>query len=1002
MDTMRRRILGTVCAASVAAAAAAYAAEPVHYAVCVGVNEYDAEYVPSDNWLRGCVLDACNIWTNITERGEWTKKTAITLLNSEATKAAIRGAITNAAAVAEPGDVFLYMHSSHGGNYGTNDGKDVCICAYDGSYDDWELAEDLAMFKSGVKVVVMVDACHSGGLFKSRSGMRSAAKSEAGDAAASFDIAGRVGAYIDAIRAKDSRVRGLKSRGISSSEIGWLTAADFDQYSWDGREGGKFTAAVVKGWDNGFCDDRPCGDENNYADFYELWNYAKDIATGNGRPGTEDYTQAQCANTNVLLSVTAGWVGSEPPPGPDDPPRFRAVKDASVDVGQTMSFYVRVYAPASAPATLAIAEGDESATLADGVFSFTPTACGTYNFVLSAGNANGVTNEEFAISAVLAWPPTPTIEDAAPEWTAIPVQNAQVGRLSMVDLANFVSGWPTPDIELVEGDATLEGTVLKFTPSATGTSTFSVCASNRLGTANATLSVEVGELAPKKFAVCVGINEYEEISSLGGCVNDAKYMAANLVERGGWDNADVTVLTDERATKSAIRGAISNVVAQAMPGDVFVYEHSSHGGQFNATDDEEEPLYGEDGLDTFLCVHDESYYDNTTAYNDYEIAADLAAFPSGVKVAVIVDACHSGGLFKSRRAAKASAASFDIAGRVSKIIDSERAGRKARGEDVSRSLSADEIGWAVAAEYYEYSYDGGFYHSDKWFTDVMYGEEYFVDTWYGGYYDYPDSYKAGGVFLASATWGWWTGDADTDKDGLCDVHEFWKSGYDFCSVIGEFRYGDGDYNYYPQCTNVTVLQSIELGWTKPEEAYPEIAAGAAPEIVASALAGSADSAVVEHVVGVDAYSAYRAWAQSVKSPGGAAPAGAQSVRESPCAWLSFALGSDALLGGDLADDGVRIVGFGAADAGSGGGRFALEVSVEGVSIGSSAAVPEAQLLANLAEVMSVEGAETPDPNAFDSDGVEVWVCPPVGGRARLEASPPDDAVDAFFFRVKVE
>ena len=67
-----------------------------------------------------------------------------------------------------------------------------------------------------------------------------------------------------------------------------------------------------------------------------------------------------------------------------------------------------------------------------------------------------------------------------------------------------------------------------------------------------------------------------------------------------------------------------------------------------------------------------------------------------------------------------------------------------------------------------------------------------------------------------------------------------------------------------------------------------------------------------------------------------------------------------------------------------------------------AAVPEALLLANLAEVMAVEGAETPDPNAFDTDGVEVWVCPPVGGRALLEVAPSDDAVDAFFFRVKVE
>lgn len=39
--------------------------------------------------------------------------------------------------------------------------------------------------------------------------------------------------------------------------------------------------------------------------------------------------------------------------------------------------------------------------------------------------------------------------------------------------------------------------------------------------------------APSRYALCVGINRYKEISSLEGCVNDANFMAANLIERGG-------------------------------------------------------------------------------------------------------------------------------------------------------------------------------------------------------------------------------------------------------------------------------------------------------------------------------------------------------------------------------------------------------------------------------------------------------------------------------------
>ena len=54
---MRKIISGIACAASLLAVAGAYAAGPVYRAVCVGVNEYDTDYVPRDNWLQGWVGD---------------------------------------------------------------------------------------------------------------------------------------------------------------------------------------------------------------------------------------------------------------------------------------------------------------------------------------------------------------------------------------------------------------------------------------------------------------------------------------------------------------------------------------------------------------------------------------------------------------------------------------------------------------------------------------------------------------------------------------------------------------------------------------------------------------------------------------------------------------------------------------------------------------------------------------------------------------------------------
>ena len=1101
--------LAAVIAGAIAMASALFgemAAASTNYAVCVGINQYSTAYIRQDQWLSGCVPDARHICTNITERGEWKPENVTLLLNSGAKKTSIRSAITRVAAKAVPGDVFLYYHSSHGGNTSSaNDSLDVFLCTYNANYTDAELAADLAKFQSGVKVVVMVDACNSGGLFKSldgdedaisttgargsatltdlqdppeRSGSSRAIDNDA--VATSFGLAGRVSAAIDAIRAGESRRRGA-ARGIDSSEIGWITAADYNQYSWDNDAGtgGVFTDAALAGWTYGYCDDRDYGDEDCYADFYELWNFAKDFATGKAQSG-EDHTDAQCANADVLRSVRAGWVGDRET-ATDDPPRFRPIGTIEPDVGQLVSGYVRVYTPTNATAMVSIVSGHPSATLVDGVFSFTPPAVDDYEFTLAATNANGSTNMTFTVSSypvmpenlhvtnvasnsfTACWSPAAGAEwyklgvvvgrqsdwsssyksyavfgdyvgnvtnyvisdlkpdtyytfwvwacsgdknsyvssrktvrtdkiHSRPSWSGIPVQTGQVGRPFVLDLARFIDGHPASGLTLTEGSATLAGTVLSFTPSATGTYPFTVVVSNDVGSAETSFSVEAGPPTSKRFALCVGINKYEVINGLDGCVNDAEFMAANLMERGGLDTADVTILTDAAATKSAIRGAISNIVAQSMAGDTFIYQHSSHGGQFY--DETGELIYGEDGKATFICVYDEDYYDNATAYNDYEIAEDLAAFPAGVKVAVIVDACHSAGLFKSRDEARAAAASFDLAGRVSSLIDAGRARRRALGEDVARTISASEIGWATAAEYYEYSMDGGFYHTDEWLTNDDYGWGYLVQVdQNNGYFDYPSFYRIGGVFLTSATWGWWNGDADTDvaagdNDGLCDVYELWKKGHDFCTAFGTYWYWDSDYNYNPQCTNVTVLRSIELG---------RAGGGPSPRSIALMLTGAGDAGLAANITNAAVYSAYLDWITTVKGSDGTTAAGEKAVWASPYSWLSFALGSDTLMTNSLTSADVTITSF--APAGD-DGAFALEVEIAPLAIGSGVA-DQAVLLSNLAQIIGIEGATSLATDNFSSDGIGVTFSSPDNGRIRLLATPPADAGDSFFMRVKV-
>lgn len=380
-------------------------ASAANYGVFVGLNTYNTSYIGSDSFLDGCVPDAMHVYTNATQRGSWTAGNSQVLTNALGTRVRIRQAISNYAATAVSGDTFLYFHSSHGGNDDWPYSTSVYLCAYDADYSDVLLAQDLAKFATGVKVVVMVDACHSGGLFQSKAaGTRSLAAAEPG----SWDLAARVTELMEADRAAKI-ARGVKGvdKLISASEIGWVTAANYDQYSWDDTDGGAFTTAAIAGWTNGTCDNATYGNQDGYASFYELWNYAKDIAIGypgetDPYDGTSYETDAQAFNTNVLKNAIAGIAGDGPVA--DRPPTLAldpAGTNKTVAFDVPLSFTVTatdgdglaVALSASglpAGATAPAANGTGTATT---TFNWTPTEAqvGVHQFTFSATDDDGTT-----------------------------------------------------------------------------------------------------------------------------------------------------------------------------------------------------------------------------------------------------------------------------------------------------------------------------------------------------------------------------------------------------------------------------------------------------------------------------------------------------------------------------------------------------------------------------------------------------------------------------------
>ena len=172
--------------------------------------------------------------------------------------------------------------------------------------------------------------------------------------------------------------------------------------------------------------------------------------------------------------------------------------------------------------------------------------------------------------------------------------------------------------------------------------------------------------------------------------------------------------------------------------------------------------------------------------------------------------------------------------------------------------------------------------------------------------------------------------------------------------------------------------------------------------LAAALTGTADANVSANVTNAVQYAAYRDWALSVTN----GTTTAQMIKESTRTWLSYALGADALIGKEITSNDVRIVAFEAANADSGAmgssrHTFAFEVAIDNVNIGGGSVAVET-LKENLKKVLGIEGATTLSPDTFSSDNIDITFDAPVDGKARFTVSPPADADNSFFMRVKVK
>src|ERR1051325_4420860 len=133
--------------------------------VHIGLNRVDpAQYEGWDGQLAACEADARDMLA-LAKKKKF--KSSTILLTKAATADAVSGAIRGATKKLKSGDLFFLTYSGHGGqvddtNHDEKDRMDETWVCYDRQFIDDELYELWGKFKSGVRIVVLSDSCHSG------------------------------------------------------------------------------------------------------------------------------------------------------------------------------------------------------------------------------------------------------------------------------------------------------------------------------------------------------------------------------------------------------------------------------------------------------------------------------------------------------------------------------------------------------------------------------------------------------------------------------------------------------------------------------------------------------------------------------------------------------------------------------------------------------------------------------------------------------------------------
>nr|POE84654.1 metacaspase-1 [Quercus suber] len=145
----------------------------------------------------------------------------------------------------------------------------------------------------------------------------------------------------------------------------------------------------------------------------------------------------------------------------------------------------------------------------------------------------------------------------------------------------------------------------------------------------------------RKRALLCGVSYYGRSYKLKGSVNDVRCMRYFLVEKMGFPNESILILTEDETdslripTKHNIRMALTWLVQGVQSGDSLVFHFSGHGSR-----ERDKNMDEIDGYDETLCPVD---YETQGKITDDEVNDTIVRpIPRGAKLHAIIDACYSG------------------------------------------------------------------------------------------------------------------------------------------------------------------------------------------------------------------------------------------------------------------------------------------------------------------------------------------------------------------------